>query len=250
MPPCVPTNLSAESYFATQPPSAREFVARHTRVGRRVVLMRGGTTVPLELVERSLGTRVGASPEYFLKAGYAFSLQPISRHYSHLTNPFLDFLETHNGNELPEITIALDKRRDLLLVLAAYKTVQAAGVLLVLTFVTVNDYWWLLRAQPQTVDFGQECDDYFAVASEHKVRKILKPMVDKWTKDSYIVSFKLETVPSLLILKSRAALERYGHSETVVPEFGELWLRILSSMLTTTSTEDRHVKDIEEDIVS
>src|ERR1700691_1660611 len=46
------------------------------------------------------GTRGATSAEYFLKAGYAvifmhrqFSLQPFSRHYSHSTNPFLDFLE-------------------------------------------------------------------------------------------------------------------------------------------------------------
>jgi len=47
-----------------------------------------------------LGTRGATSAEYFLEAGYAvifmhrqFSLQPFSRHYSHSTNPFLDFLE-------------------------------------------------------------------------------------------------------------------------------------------------------------
>src|SRR3979411_2155004 len=86
---------------------------------------------------------------------------------------------------------------------------------------------------------------------------------------------QLETDPSILIPKSRAALERYGHqvvigndlhrrkyevvfvsrkhklnshaAESVVPEFEESWLRIPSS--TSTSTEDGHVKEIEEDIV-
>ncbi|KIL62762.1 hypothetical protein M378DRAFT_165441 [Amanita muscaria Koide BX008] len=75
-----------------------------------------------------------------------------------------------------------------------------------------------------------------------------------------------------IIPKSRAALERYGHqvvigndlhrrkyevvfvsrkhksnshaAETVVPKFEESWLCIPSSM--STSTEDGHVKDIED----
>ena len=48
----------------------------------------------------SAGTRGAISAEYFLEAGYAviflhrqFSLLPYSRHYSHSTNCFLDFLE-------------------------------------------------------------------------------------------------------------------------------------------------------------
>ncbi|KIL55813.1 hypothetical protein M378DRAFT_173296, partial [Amanita muscaria Koide BX008] len=273
----------------------------------------GGTTVPLELnVVRfldnfSAGTRGATSAEYFLKAGYAvifmhrqFSLQPFSRHYSHSTNPFLDFLEIHNGNDLPEITVAHDKRRDLLPVLTAYKAVQAAGVLLTLTFVTVNDYLWLLRAVSHELStLGKNAMYYLAAAvsdfflptqkmSEHKIQsgkgnlsiemdqvpKILKPMVDEWTKDGYIVSFKLETGPSLLKPKSRTALERYGHqvvigndlhrrkyevvfvsrkhkpnsraAEDVVPEFEESWLRIPPS----PSTEDGNVKEIEEDSVN
>jgi phosphopantothenate-cysteine ligase len=66
-----------------------------------------------------------------------------------------------------------------------------------------------------------------------QVPKILKPMVDEWTRDGFIVSFKvlqhhtlrlyafpdvpskLETDPALLIPKSRAALERYGHQVVI-----------------------------------
>jgi phosphopantothenate-cysteine ligase len=47
----------------------------------------------------SAGTRGVTSAEYFLESGYAviflhrqFSLQPYSRHYSHATNCFVDFL--------------------------------------------------------------------------------------------------------------------------------------------------------------
>ncbi|PFH50632.1 hypothetical protein AMATHDRAFT_75518 [Amanita thiersii Skay4041] len=318
------STFSAESYFATQPPPStleqdvervREFIARQQKEGRRVVLVTsGGTTVPLELnVVRfldnfSAGTRGATSAEYFLKAGYAvifmhrqFSLQPFSRHYSHSTNPFLDFLEIHNGNGLPEITVASDKRRDLLEVLTAYQSVQQAGVMLTLTFVTVNDYLWLLRALSHEMSIlGREAMYYLAAAvsdfflprqkmSQHKIQsgkgslsiemdqvpKILKPMVDEWTKDGFIVSFKLETDLGLLLPKSRAALERYGHQVVIGndlhrrkfevvfvspkptkpngsatgdccgPQFEESWLRIDMASPNPAG----HVKEIEEDIV-
>ncbi|KAF7360164.1 Phosphopantothenate--cysteine ligase CAB2 [Mycena venus] len=262
-------SFSAESYFATQPapPSlaqdiagVKEFVARQAAQNRNVVLVTsGGTTVPLELnVVRfldnfSAGTRGATSAEYFLKAGYAvifmhrqFSLQPFSRHYSHSTNPFLDFLAVDEDT----VGITADKRADadLLTVLTAYKGVHAAGTLHTLTFVTVNDYLWLLRAvspgalrfaAPRDVLSRRRCERLFLTPaedgassrhpSEHKIQsgkgslhiemdqvpKILKPMVEEWTRDGYIVSFKLETEERLLVPKARAALERYGHQVVI-----------------------------------
>jgi len=262
-------SFSAESYYATQPPPplldhdinlVREFVSRQAKEGRNVVLVTsGGTTVPLELnVVRfldnfSAGTRGSTSAEYFLQAGYAvifmhrqFSLQPFSRHYSHSTNPFLDFLEIEaSSNETavspPEICVTYNKRRDLLEVLTAYKRVQAAGTLHTLTFVTVNDYLWLLRAISHELSvLGRKTMYYLAAAvsdfflprqkmSEHKIQsgkgslliemdqvpKILKSMVDEWTREGFIVSFKLETDEQLLVPKARAALERYGHQVVI-----------------------------------
>ncbi|KAF8162485.1 DNA/pantothenate metabolism flavoprotein [Mycena galopus ATCC 62051] len=252
-----PTSFSAESYFATQPApptlaqdiaGVKEFAARQAAQNRNVVLVTsGGTTVPLELnVVRfldnfSAGTRGATSAEYFLKAGYAvifmhrqFSLQPFSRHYSHSTNPFLDFLAV----EEETVGITADKRADadLLGVLTAYKRVQAAGTLHTLTFVTVNDYLWLLRAVSQELSVLRRRAMYYLAAavsdfflprqkmSEHKIQsgkgslhiemdqvpKVLKPMVEEWTRDGYIVSFK-----RLLIPKARAALERYGHQVVI-----------------------------------
>ncbi|CCL98223.1 uncharacterized protein FIBRA_00217 [Fibroporia radiculosa] len=275
------TTFSAESYFATQPaPSfleedvhkVREFVERHARAGRKVVLVTsGGTTVPLELnVVRfldnfSAGTRGATSAEYFLKAGYAvifmhrqFSLQPFSRHYSHSTHPFLDFLEMEQtgaetetkldgvGSEPqrvgPHISVKLSERTQLVEVLAAYKAVHKAGTLHTLTFVTVNDYLWLLRAVSQELSvLGRNALYYLAAAvsdfflprqklSEHKIQsgkgslhiemdqvpKILKPLVSEWTQgQAFIVSFKLETDPSLLVPKARTALARYGHQVVI-----------------------------------
>lgn len=48
-----------------------------------------------------------------------------------------------------------------------------------------------------------------------QVPKVLKPMVQQWAPEGYIVSFKLETDQDLLIPKARAALERYGHQVVV-----------------------------------
>ncbi|KAJ6582959.1 DNA/pantothenate metabolism flavoprotein [Mycena vulgaris] len=257
-------SFSAEAYFATQPAppllaqeiaGVQEFVARQAAQGRNVVLVTsGGTTVPLELnVVRfldnfSAGTRGATSAEYFLKAGYAvifmhrqFSLQPFSRHYSHSTNPFLDFLALEEGGETVGITAAKRTDADLRAVLAAYKRVQAAGTLHTLTFVTVDDYLWLLRAVSQELSVLRRRAMYYLAAavsdfflprqkmSEHKIQsgkgslhiemdqvpKVLKPMVEEWTRDGYIVSFKLETDERLLIPKARAALERYGHQVVI-----------------------------------
>ncbi|KAJ7634543.1 DNA/pantothenate metabolism flavoprotein [Roridomyces roridus] len=261
------TSFSAESYFATQPApptlaqdieGVKEFVARQAANNRRVVLVTsGGTTVPLELnVVRfldnfSAGTRGATSAEYFLKAGYAvifmhrqFSLQPFSRHYSHSTNPFLDFLAIDgDGADTEEVGITPDKRADAELfgVLKEYKRVQALGALHTLEFVTVNDYLWLLRAVSQELSVLRRRAMYYLAAavsdfflprqkmSEHKIQsgkgslhiemdqvpKVLKPMVEEWTRDGYIVSFKLETDDGLLIPKARAALERYGHQVVI-----------------------------------
>ncbi|EIM88836.1 DFP-domain-containing protein [Stereum hirsutum FP-91666 SS1] len=259
------STFSAESYFATQPPppslehdiaGVRAFVGRQREKGRRVVLVTsGGTTVPLELnVVRfldnfSAGTRGATSAEYFLKAGYAvvfmhrqFSLQPFSRHYSHSTNPFLDFLEvnphiTSSSPNSSDITVTPSKRAELLETLKVYKEAHHADMIHTLTFVTVNDYLWLLRAVSQELSVLRRGALYYLAAavsdfflprqkmSEHKIQsgkgslliemdqvpKILKPMVDEWTRDGFIVSFKLETDPNLLIPKARGALERYGH---------------------------------------
>jgi len=255
------TPFSAESYFETQTPpptldqdiiGVREFIQRHRQTGRKVVLVTsGGTTVPLELnVVRfldnfSAGTRGATSAEYFLKSGYAvifmhrqFSLQPFSRHYSHSTHPFLDFLDVDDGSN---ITVTSSERTQLSEVLLAYKEVHRQGTLHTLTFVTVNDYLWLLRALSQELSvLGRHALFYLAAAvsdfflprqkmSEHKIQsgkgslhiemdqvpKILKPLVKEWTKGGYIVSFKLETDSTILIPKARQALARYGHQVVI-----------------------------------
>jgi len=123
----------------------------------------------------------------------------------------------------------------------------------------------------------------------NQVPKILKPLVDEWTRDGFIVSFKvrymntscvsslmrstslfiqLETDPTLLIPKARAALERYGHHLVIGNDLHRRkyevvfvsrdhrgsassdvsvnWLRISADAVDSRG----HPKEIEEDIVA
>jgi len=158
-------DMAERGYFNenTAPPAlkehtelAREFINQHAASGRRVVLVTsGGTTVPLErqtvrfIDNFSAGTRGATSAEYFLEAGYAviflhrqFSLLPYSRHYSHATDCFLDFL--HEGPD--ESVVANEQYRDKMLkVLRQYNSAKQKNLLLTLPFTTINDYLFVLR---------------------------------------------------------------------------------------------------------
>lgn len=68
-----------------------------------------------------------------------------------------------------------------------------------------------------------------------QVPKILKPMVQHWAPDGYVVSFKLETDPDLLIPKAETALQRYGHQVVIG---NELHLRKYEVVLIEPSKTD------------
>ncbi|KIR51701.1 phosphopantothenate-cysteine ligase [Cryptococcus gattii Ru294] len=216
-----------------------------------VLVTSGGTTVPLEsntvrfLDNFSAGTRGATSAEYFLSQGYAVifmhrihSLRPFSRHYSHSLNPFLDLLSiVPSSSGESSIIVSPEHTKELLPILEAYHGAQASGTLLSIEFQTVNEYLWLLKGVTDAmVPLGRRALFYLAAAvsdfflpedkmAEHKMQsgkgtlslemdqvpKVLKPLVQEWMPEGYIVSFKLETDPALLIPKSRAALARYGH---------------------------------------
>lgn len=180
-----------------------------------------------------------------------FSLQPFSRHYSHTTHPFLDFLEFGSSeSNSSDITVTSTERAQLQRVLADYKEVHKSDTLLTLTFVTVNDYLWLLRAiSKELAVAGRHALFYLAAAvsdfflprqkmvsskdtklmisylitllqSEHKIQsgkgslhiemdqvpKILKPLVDEWTREGFIVSFKVS-----FVLSSASSSAKLGH---------------------------------------
>lgn len=252
----------------------KTFIGYHTSRDRRVVLVTsGGTTVPLEnqtvrfIDNFSAGTRGATSAEYFLEAGYAviflhrqYSLLPYSRHYSHSTNCFLDFLREGSYGS---VVANEEYREKMLSVLRKYNRAKENNMLLLLSFTTITDYLWSLREIAQLMrPLGSKSLFYLAAAvsdffvprdrmAEHKIQssgqndrkagdsgeetdpepelgaacvrskklvvnldpvpKFLKRLVDGWAPEGMIVSFKLETDPSILISKAHYSLERYSH---------------------------------------
>ncbi|KAI0522140.1 DNA/pantothenate metabolism flavoprotein [Xylaria bambusicola] len=190
------------AYFSSNPPpktlpqhvaAAKEFISQHAAANRRVVLVTsGGTTVPLEkqtvrfIDNFSAGTRGATSAEYFLESGYAviflhrqFSLLPYSRHYSHSTDCFLDFLhESDDGSVIANPA----HQQKMLRVLRKYNAAKRQNMLLMLPFVTITDYLHELRAVAQLMrPLGPNGLLYLAAAvsdffvppermSEHKIQ--------------------------------------------------------------------------------
>ena len=277
------TTLTPElTYFTANPKpttldqglhQARTFIQHHASSNRRVALVTsGGTTVPLEnqtvrfIDNFSAGTRGATSAEYFLQAGYAviflhrqFSLLPYSRHYSHSTNCFLDFM---TANAEGKVVVEDEYQSQMSKVLKQYEKAKRERTLLLLPFTTVNDYLWHLRSIAEAMQplganalfyLAAAVSDFFVPAArmvEHKIQssedfhrtsaaavvdnsatklpaahmegksliidldpvpKFLKVLVDGWAPEAMIVSFKLETDPSLLAEKARYALKKYAH---------------------------------------
>ena len=161
----VPLQEAELDYFSTNPPPktlpqhvalAKAFIARHAEDGRKVALVTsGGTTVPLEnqtvrfIDNFSAGTRGATSAEYLLQEGYAvvflhrqFSLLPFSRHYSHNTRSFLDFMHEDDDGQ---VVVAEQHQAAMRNVLREYAAAKRSGMLLILSFVSVTEYLWELR---------------------------------------------------------------------------------------------------------
>ena len=241
----------------------REFINFHleSTSDRRIALVTsGGTTVPLEnqtvrfIDNFSAGTRGATSAEYFLQEGYAviffhreFSLLPYSRHYSHSTNCFLDFMDEafNDDTHQEEVIVRREYQQKMRYVLRQYQQAKKNRMLLLLPFVTVTEYLFELRTLATLMQpLGSRALFYLAAAvsdffiprdrmEEHKIQsssekpgvggkqlvvnldpvpKFLSKLVSSWApRGSLIVSFKLETDPDILVSKSEQALERYGH---------------------------------------
>ena len=226
----------------------RQFVQQQ-EVDRRTVCLvtSGGTTVPLEVntvrfVDNfSAGTRGSASAEHFLAAGYAVvflhrdkSLLPFSRHVD-----TLQLLQSMDLQSDGTIRIAGSQAQTLAPVVERSR--QLSSRLLCIKFTSLTSYLWLLQLSSQVLSSvsspGRRSVLYLAAAvsdfyipteelPEHKIQssggpptvklqlvpKMLRPLVSQWALNCFVVSFKLETDPDILITKSRAALEKYGHS--------------------------------------
>lgn len=261
---------SQSQYFATNPtPKAlgkhealvREFVDCHvsTNPNTKIALVTsGGTTVPLEtqtvrfIDNFSAGTRGATSAEYFLREGYAviflhrqYSLLPYSRHFSHSTNCFLDFMEESGEGD---VIVRQEYQQKMKRVLEEYNYAKKNRLLLLLPYTTVTEYLFELRSLATLLQpVGSRALFYLAAAvsdffiprdkmNEHKIQsseiengkksgegkqlvinldpvpKFLTTLVSQWApRGSMIVSFKLETDPNLLVSKAEQALHKYGH---------------------------------------
>jgi len=209
-----------------------------------VLVTSGGTTVPLEVntvrfVDNfSAGTRGAASAEYFLKEGFAViflhrdkSLEPFSRHFS--PSELLAAMDTTEEGVVR--IVDEDMTRQLLPVVESARKYQNS--LCQVPFTSLPDYLWLLRSASQQLGQAESrcllflaaaVSDFYIPAwqlPEHKIQssegppsvqlhlvpKMLKPLVSLWASHCFVVSFKLETDPEILLRKCRAALETYGH---------------------------------------
>lgn len=204
------------SYFNSYPPPkalknhealAKAFIEYHVEAKRRVVLVTsGGTTVPLEnqtvrfIDNFSAGTRGATSAEYFLEAGYAviflhrqFSLLPYSRHYSHSTNCFLDFMDeapSDSSADQGPIVVRSEYQDAMRNVLRKYRYAKENNLLLLLPFVTVTEYMFELRSLANLMKpLGSNALFYLAAAvsdffiprhrmAEHKIQSSEVPVSD------------------------------------------------------------------------
>jgi phosphopantothenate-cysteine ligase len=267
--------MDPDDYFQSTPPPAnlhqtsvkvKQFISDHS--SKRIVLITsGGTTVPLEantvrfLDNFSAGTRGSASAEYFLLKGYAviflhrqFSLEPWSRHYS--TSKIFDSLA------LDADRLVIDQ--DQMLKEAVKNHKNYASRLLKVDFTTVTDYLFLLKMITQLMSVLGSSGMYYLAAAvsdffipndkmlEHKIQsnnsnlilefdqvpKMIKPLVKNWATDGLIISFKLETDPSLLLEKSRASLRKYGHS------------LVIGNILSTRKSKVEFITETSQTIIS
>ncbi|CAI9547826.1 unnamed protein product [Staurois parvus] len=262
------------------------FSRGHSSEGRRVVLITsGGTKVPLEsrtvrfLDNFSSGRRGAASAEYFLRADYAViflhrhrSLFPYSRRYSNQN--WLDSLRLLPvpAGEEPRVEAEPNCLPGIVPVLEEYERMKGARRMLSLEYHTLSDYLHLLLAAARALSplgsnamfyLAAAVSDFYIPASEmpeHKIQsssgplqitmkmvpKMLSPLVKDWAPKAFVISFKLETDPEILIERARKALETYRHQVVVANVLDTR----RSYVMVVTNTEDTKlfVSDKEESL--
>ncbi|XP_071751326.1 phosphopantothenate--cysteine ligase [Centroberyx gerrardi] len=198
----------------------------------------------------SSGRRGASSAEYFLDSGYAViflhrhrSLYPYTRLYSNIN--LLDTLQLKSGegasSNSGQVVVNQQALPNIAKVLKRYQEVKDAGLLLPIEFNTLSEYLHLLKAAAQALStIGSKAMFYLAAAvsdfyipasemPEHKIQssngplqismkmvpKMLSPLVKDWAPQAFVISFKLETDPSILLDKARRALDTYRHQAVV-----------------------------------
>lgn len=230
-----------------------------------VLITSGGTSVPLErntvrfIDNFSMGTRGASSAEKFLEQGYAViflhrtrTLEPFLRHFNQklVFDTLSECLITEEDDDklaLEPMHNLLDDMRDLL---KTYR--ETKDRLLSIGFVELADYIHYLheisnimnRLSPKSIFYlAAAVSDFYIPPNNlatHKINsdeplhltlqlvpKFLHPLVKFWAPDAYVVSFKLETEPEKLIVKSRRALDCYGHKLVIANELVTRTERVL-----------------------
>ncbi|XP_075461213.1 phosphopantothenate--cysteine ligase isoform X1 [Ascaphus truei] len=262
--------------------SMSDFSRLHGSEGRKVVLITsGGTKVPLEsrtvrfLDNFSSGRRGAASAEYFLQAGYAViflhrhrSMYPYSRRYTAVN--WLDALQLQPaGESAARVEAKQSHLPGIVQVLQDYHSMKGSGRLLPVEFNTLSDYLHLLLAAAQALSplgsnamfyLAAAVSDFYIPASEmpeHKMQsssgplqltmkivpKMLSPLVKDWAPKAFVISFKLETDPLILIERARKALATYRHQVVVANVLDSR----RSYVVVVTSTEETNLSVSEEE---
>lgn len=147
-------------------------------------------------------------------------------------------------------------------------------------FYTVADYLYLLmELSKECQSMGNRVMVYLAAAvsdfylpeksiSEHKIQsdegtltlklepvpKLIHFIVSIWAPKAFVVTFKLETDPSLLLTKSLLALENYGHQVVIGNVLKDRKKEVSfvekSGFISTVAVTDPETEEIEEKIVA
>ncbi|KAM6219645.1 phosphopantothenate--cysteine ligase isoform 1-T1 [Rhynchocyon petersi] len=231
------------------------FAARLGAQGRRVVLVTsGGTKVPLEaravrfLDNFSSGRRGATSAEAFLAAGYGVLFLYRSRSafpFAHRFPPqtWLSALLPSGPAQSGKLFLEAEEEAlpGFAAALQSYQEAALAGTFLAVEFTTLTEYLHLLQAAAQALNplgpsamfyLAAAVSDFYVPVSEmpqHKIHssggplqitmkmvpKMLSPLVKDWAPKAFVISFKLETDPSIVIDRARNALEVYRHQVVV-----------------------------------
>ncbi|KAI6660953.1 hypothetical protein LOD99_13676 [Oopsacas minuta] len=235
--------------------TTREFIQFHLKENRLFCFITsGGTTAPLEkntvrFVDNiSKGTRGATSAEHFLNQGYAviflarrMSIQPFTRHLQ-----LDEILDSLSDGTIHDNKVDFDlgpKGKKIFSMIEQYKKVKEHNLLLKVDFTSISDYLFLLRGISQLLSkcekraffyLAAAVSDFFVPAaelSEHKIQsrdstqltlkltptpKLIPLLSKEWAPLSLLTTFKLETDPSLLILKAKRAFTDTGPNHRVV----------------------------------
>ncbi|XP_053256353.1 phosphopantothenate--cysteine ligase isoform X1 [Podarcis raffonei] len=240
----------------------------------------------------SSGRRGAASAERLVRAGYGVcflyrtrSAFPWARALPLSGPALLDVLRVHDGDaggQRVVVDCSGSALPDLVPALLAYHRAKEEGALLVLEFTGLVEYLALLRAAARALaPLGSSAMFYLAAAvsdfyipasemPEHKIQstdgplqitmkmvpKMLSPLVKEWAPEAFVISFKLETNPSILIDKAKQALEKYRHQVVVANVLDSRRTSVIvvtkdsETQLSLSDDEVAQGMEIEEKIVS